>query len=71
MGLRKPAKPAEIGLQALEFPAHALELFGMGVAPRFYRRPLGQPCVALAQLDARFPRLTHQGEQRLLIFAES
>jgi len=44
--------PAEIGPQTFELATHPLELLGMGVAPRFHRRPLGQACVALPQLDA-------------------
>ena len=47
--------PAEIGLQALELPAHALELPGMGITPGLARRLLGQAGVALAQLDAGLP----------------
>jgi hypothetical protein len=42
-------QPAQPRAQDAQFPAMAVELFGVGVAPRHHRRALGDPQVGLPQ----------------------
>ena len=46
-----PDQSAEPGAQDAQLPSVAVELFGVGIAPRHHRRPLGDTDVGLPQPD--------------------